>query len=143
MSMTAKDELRCIYVIQRRIERLKQRKEALEVNMLGVRSPAGSLSPDKVQVSLSGDKLLDAIAEIDELEMKIVSEIKRLEQTKMEIISRIESLDDERYRTVLYYRYVAYWKWEEIAVYMHCAVRHIYRLHGEALKQYALIERCH
>ena len=41
----------------------------------------------------------------------------------------------KEYRILLEKRYLSFMKWEDIAFDMHCSLRTIYRMHGEALKK--------
>lgn len=129
-----KQELQKIYHIKCRIDRLKSRKEDIEEMVKSIHSPV--LSLDKVQTSIGGDKLLKAIAQMDDIECRIADEIKDLETEKDRITTKIESIPDERYKILLYDRYVRFHRWEQIAVDMRHDIRYIYRLHGEALKAY-------
>ena len=132
--MTAKEELRQIYTIQCKINRLKHRKQAIQDEMYDLKSPV--LTPDKVQTSLTGDKLSNLIANLADLESTIIDSIAELTETQNRIISKIESLPDEHCKTVLYSRYVEMKKWELIAVEMNFTIRRVYQLHGIALIEY-------
>ena len=135
--MTAKDELRELYRINCTLVRLRQQKEDLETAMTLLQSPSGKLTPDKVQTSLVGDRMAQKIAKLEEVESRIKETICNLEMTKHTIMQKIESISDERYRSVLYYRYVKFMKWESIAVSSNYTIQHVHRLHGEALQEYA------
>lgn len=141
--MTAKEELRQVYKLQCHIDRLKRQREDIRNSMYGMSSPAGNLSPDKVQTSIAGDKMTALIADLEDLEVAIVESIRRLTFLKVEIIEKIESMENEDYKTVLFSRYVELKKWELIAVEMNFDIRHVYRLHGNALIAYGNVMRCH
>ena len=81
--------------------------------------------------------MLRLIAKAEEIEHDLSERKDRLMALRLEICDEIEALADERYRNLLYRRYVNMWTWEEIAVEMHMVVRHIYRLHGDALQVFA------
>ena len=141
--MTAKEYLSQIRIIDGKIGRLNRRRDALRSGMYSVGSPAGQMNADRVQTSLSGDKMVKLIAQVDELERNIVKEIKRLRAKQDRIAKQIESVEDERYRTILHDRYVLCRKWEVIAETMGRDVRHIHRLHGEALRKFQDVLDCH
>lgn len=103
---------------------------------MDIRSPAGVMSPDKVQTSLTGDKLAKIIADIDDLERQYTDTIQDLIDKIQKIARKIESMDNEQYRQILYNRYIESEAWEKIAVEMNYSFRHVLRLHGEALKAY-------
>ena len=134
--MTTKEYLQQIYNINRRINRLKQTREQLREEMYSVKSSAGAMSPDKVQSSISGDNMLRLIARVDELERDIISEMSRLMDQRQKLIKEIEAVPDERYRAVLFGRYVMCDTWEKVALRVPCDVRHVYRLHGDALQAF-------
>jgi len=134
--MTAKEYLQQIYMIDQHIGRLQRRRDALRGSMYSVGSPAGHMNVDKVQTSLSGDKMVKLIAQVDALERDIVEEVTQLRRKQDYISRQIEDMHDDRYRTILHERYVLRRKWDEIAEIMHMDVRWIYRLHGQALQAF-------
>ena len=117
------------------------RREEIRAEMYSVKSPAGVMSPDRVQSSITGDKLERLIARVDELERDIVAEIESLEKSRRRISEQIEAVPNETYRTLLHERYELCWKWEKIAVDLNVSIRHVYRLHGEALQAFEKIIR--
>ena len=139
MDMTAKEYLRQIYIIDQKIGRLNRRREALRSDLFSVGSPAGQMNADRVQTSLSGDKMVKLIAQVDTLERDIVAEVKRLRRKQRQIARQIEAVEDDRYRTILHDRYVLCRKWEDIADTMGVDVRWVYRLHGMALQEFEKI----
>lgn len=141
ISMTAKGYLQQIYHFKNRINRLMARREEIRAEMYSVKSPAGVMSPDRVQSSITGDKLERLIARVDELERDIVAEIESLEKSRRRISEQIEAVPNETYRTLLHERYELCWKWEKIAVDLNVSIRHVYRLHGEALQAFEKIIR--
>lgn len=134
--MTAKEYLQTIYKIKKQIERIEDRKSAIRAEMYSARSPSGAMSPDKVQSSLSGDQMLRLIGEVDELEHDMVAREKRLIKARRLIADQIDGLPDERHKAILHNRYELCMKWEDIAEKMHVDVRHVYRLHGQALLEF-------
>ena len=135
--MTAKEELMSISRMRHRINRIQNRVAEIRETMTSLRSPSGVMSPDKVQTSMDGDKLASLVAELDELENRYLDDMKELQRKITRITDRIDKMEDERYKQVLFSRYVIGETWEQIAVEMNFFIRHIYRLHGEALKEYA------
>ena len=76
------------------------------------------------------------IARMDKADRNIRSETERLHNQRIKIQQQIESVDDERYRSILFGRYVLCETWEKVAEDVPCDVRHVYRLHGDALKAF-------
>ena len=133
--MTAKEHLQQVYAIQRKIKRLQDRREDLRADLYSVKSPS-DLPEIRVQTSLTGDKMLELVAKVDELERGIIAEIDELTEKKQEIISEIERVPQENYRQLLFDRYILCQKWEQIALDRDKGVRWIYRLHGKALNTF-------
>ena len=129
--MTAKDYLQTIYNIQCRIDRLNARRKDLrdELYSYGIQTTGGN----HVQTSVSGDRLSEVIGILDEAERKMVAEIRSLIQQKQVISVQIETLPNERYRRVLFDRYVLCKRWELIATEYDKNIRWVYRMHGRAL----------
>lgn len=134
--MTAKEYLQQIYRCQCEIKRIEDQMAWIRNEMYGLSSPSGQRDI-RVQTSTSGDSMLRLIAKAEEIEHDLSERKDRLMALRLEICDEIEALADERYRNLLYRRYVNMWTWEEIAVEMHMVVRHIYRLHGDALQVFA------
>ena len=101
--MTAKEHLQQVYAIQRKIKRLQDRREDLRADLYSVKSPS-DLPEIRVQTSLTGDKMLELVAKVDELERGIIAEIDELTEKKQEIISEIERVPQENDRQLLFDR---------------------------------------
>lgn len=144
--MTTKEYLQQIYVIRQKIRRLNARRDTIRLELYAVKSPAGNMSADRVQSSVTGDRIERLIAKVDAVEQDIVAHIEKLEKARARISEQIEAVPDERYRRLLHQRYEQCWTWERIAVEWQkganesgMSVRHIYRLHGEALRAFEKI----
>lgn len=135
--MTAKEYLQQIYIISKKISRLQQLAERLRSEAYSVNSPMGSMSPDKVQTSFTGDKIERMIAKMDKVDRHIRAEQRCLKAQSMKIYKQIEAMPDERYRDILFNRYVLCKKWEKVAETVNMDLRYVYRLHGEALQDFA------
>ena len=75
----------------------------------------------------------DAVGAIIEMDKAIGAEIMDLCRIKREVNAAIDAVEDARYRRVLELRYRNYMKWDMIADVLGYDVRHVTRLHGEAL----------
>ena len=91
---------------------------------------------DNVRVQTSpGNTQENNIIKLIDLENKINAKIDRLIDYQSKMHDLINSIDNTRYRTLLTERYINCKTWEEIAAeFKFKDVRHIYRLHGEALR---------
>lgn len=140
--MTAKEHLQQVYAIQRKIKRLEARREDLRADLYSVKSPS-DLPEIRVQTSLTGDKMLELVARVDELERNIIDEVKTLTEKKQGIIAEIEKVPNEGYKQVLFDRYILCQKWEQIALDRDKGIRWIYRLHGKALNSFEKVWNGH
>ena len=135
--MTAKEYLQQIYIIHRKVKRLEEQREQLRADLYSIGSPAGKMDADKVQTSMSGDNMLRLIAKVDKIDRDIVGEVNALLDVKAKIIKQIERMPNENQKDVLNKRYVNFRRWEQIAVDMNITVRHVYRIHGDALQTFS------
>lgn len=65
--------------------------------------------------------------------MQIQEQIERLFSVKLELFECIMRLEKRSHRVLITLRYLSFLTWEEIAQLMEVDVRHVYRLHREAL----------
>ena len=72
-------------------------------------------------------------AKLDELIGKLQAELDNKWNARCAIKDAIEKLPDETEKAVLNFRYINGWKWEKIADGMGYTVRHVARIHGDAL----------
>ena len=128
-----------------KIDRLNQRIATLYNQATGMK--AITYDKDRVQISPQ-NSLPEIIVLIDETSreytraitterLKADRDIAKLQQKIDFIVSQIESLDDHRFVEVLKHRYLYGKRWEQIAVDMKYAFRHVTRLHGQALAAFA------
>ncbi|MPM37628.1 hypothetical protein SDC9_84246 [bioreactor metagenome] len=77
--------------------------------------------------------MADAVAKIVDLQAEINEDIDRLVDLKRDMVRAIKAVDNTEYQTLLELRYLCFKTWEQIAVDMGYNVRHVYRLHDEAV----------
>lgn len=95
---------------------------------------------EKVKTSLNPNKLSGLVAKMVDLENEINKEIDMLYSLKNDIMHSINLIDNKDYQVLLNLRYLNFLTWEEIAAKMGYSIRHIYRLHKQAIK---IFKRCH
>jgi DNA-directed RNA polymerase specialized sigma subunit len=78
--------------------------------------------------------MADAVAKIVDLQAEINRDIDRLIDLKREMVRLIKTVDNIEHQTLLELRYLCFKTWEQIAVDMGYNVRHVYRLHDEAIE---------
>ena len=77
--------------------------------------------------------MADAVAKIVDLQAEINNDIDRLVDLKREIVGVIKTVNNTEYQTLLEKRYLCFDTWEQIAVDMGYNVRHVYRIHDDAV----------
>jgi DNA-directed RNA polymerase specialized sigma24 family protein len=130
-SIDVKTYLKEIREKRQHIDRLKERREALHLDV-----SFGSIdySADKI-ISTPKNKLEEAMIRLSDRLERIDRTIARLSVEVDDRIESIESLSDENHRDILFKRYVEYLSFEEISVKMRYAYNYTCNLHGEALKE--------
>lgn len=137
--MTAKEYLGQAYHIDKRIESKLMQVESLRC----LASKVTAVFNDMPHSSTPDNhKLEKTIAKIVDLEKEIDEDIDNLIDLKREINEVIKSIDDARHKTILEMRYLSFQTWEKIAVELGCDARHAKRLHGQALKNLKISEKC-
>ena len=110
---------------------------AYEQELEDLRRRAYNISSPKL-----GDKIQsNHLATLDEIVAKIEQQAAKVNAAWDELTDRrnrakflISKVEDENIRCVLYRYYILTHSWEQIAVDMGYALRHVYRLHGEGLQ---------
>ena len=137
--MTAKDYLKDIRKLDLEIQTLQEQISLLRKNAEGLRAMELSDMPKGGK----GKDLSDYVAEIADLQMVCVQHVSALIMKKQEAIERIMSIDGSELRNVLLLRYIQCKEWDEIADMLQYNLRTIFRLHGEALKEFGdVVSNC-
>lgn len=98
------------------------------------------LKPDKIQTSVSGDMLGDAVARYVALDADIEKALSKIAETRNEIEKTIRTVEDDKLSDVLYYRYIKLIPLFDVGDYMRksngkrYSYQHIRRLHAEGIK---------
>lgn len=134
--MTAKEYLSQAFRLDERINSKIQQLESL--NALATKST--STLSDMPKSPNRSSRMEDAIVKIVDLQDEINKDIDSLVELKAEIMRAIKAVDNIEYRTIFEKRYLCFLTWKQIAVDLDYNVRHLYRLHGEALAQVVVPE---
>ena len=134
--MTAKDYLKDIRKLDLEIQTLQEQISLLRKNAEGLRAMELSDMPKGGK----GKDLSDYVAEITDLQMVCVQHVSELIMKKQEAIERIMGIDGSELRNVLLLRYIQCLEWDEIADRLQYNLRTIFRLHGEALKEFGEVD---
>ena len=89
--------------------------------------------------SVSSTKDPHKFDELADLDVFIRQRVSQSMSIRLEITTAIEELEDWRHRDILTYRYINGYTWEQVADIIHMSVRHVTRLHGDALAAIKLI----
>jgi DNA-directed RNA polymerase specialized sigma subunit len=141
--MTAKEYLMQVRFIDRlvdsKLEQLASLRETATKATLTLSDMPRNASPNPHSLEMVVAKMIDLGREID-------AEIDRLVDLKRGANEAISSLDNMEYQLILSQRYLCYKSWEQIAEGLGYSVRHVIRLHGEALRHFQVfcqnVQKC-
>lgn len=136
--MTAKEYLSQAYRLDQRI-RSKQEQIA-SLNDLAADCSA-TLTGMPRNPNRGGSRIADAVLKIIDLENEIAKDMERLVELKAEIITTIKAVECIEYQLILEKRYISDKSWPEIAVDLGYKMRHLYKLHDEALAAVKIPEK--
>lgn len=132
--MTAKEYLQQIKKKNDEINRKIERVEELRSSIASTRSP--TLTADRVQTSVAGDKVSETVAKIVDLEAEINADIDSFVDLKEEIWHKVESCCNSKERKIIKLHYFDYISIHLIAVkHMRSDIRWIQRTHKSALNK--------
>lgn len=130
--MTAKKYLQQLKALDIKIKQREEQVMELRSKAMGTGTISGG--GERVQTSISGDKLSENVSRYLDLQAEVAELITDYAEKKNEIITAIQKLEDPRYIEILYKRYVSFETFERIADEKGYSWRHILRLHKQALK---------
>ena len=138
--MTPKEYLNQAYWLDRRIDSKLEQLSALK-DM--VTKTTSAMTDDVVSHTRNVHSMQDVVAKIIDMQAEINADIDRLVDLKSEIMLVIKDVRNPEHQTLLELRYLCFKSWEYVAEQMGYNVRHIYRLHDEAVEQITIPETCH
>lgn len=128
--MRAKEYLSQIEELER-----KAARAALDVNKYRELAVSIGIDTSKEYVQSSGDKdtVGNAAIKILDAQREAEEHVKRYVERKKIITWQIENIGCQDYADLLFYRYVEYMTFGDLASLMHYSERQIYRMHEKAL----------
>ncbi len=129
--INAKDYLNGIKYKRRQLERYKNRRAALH---LDVAFGGIDYSADRIQTTPK-NKMEEAMVRLSERMEYLDNKIAELSIEIDDRLNNIESLTNGTYRDILFKRYAEYKSLEQISVEMGYVYNYTCNLHGEALKE--------
>jgi DNA-directed RNA polymerase specialized sigma subunit len=138
--MTAKEYLGQAYRLDQRIN--SKLEQVASLNKLATKCTS-TLTGMPRNPNRGTSTMADAIGKIIDLQAEINRDIDRLVDLKREMVKLIKAVDNTEYQTLLELRYLCFKTWEQIAVDMGYNVRHVYRLHDEAVESIVVPKTSH
>ncbi len=138
--MTAKEYLGQAYRLDQRIN--SKLEQVASLNELATKCTS-TLTGMPRNPNHGTSTMADAIGKIIDLQAEINRDIDRLVDLKREMVKLIKAVDNTEYQTLLELRYLCFKTWEQIAVDMGYNVRHVYRLHDEAVESIVVPQTSH
>lgn len=133
--MTAKEYLNQAYWLDRRIDSKLEQLSALKDMATRTTSV---MSGEVVSHTRNVSGMQDVIVKIIAMENEVNADIDHLVDLKAEIMRIIKAVESPEQQTLLELRYLCFKPWKVIADKMGYNVRHVYRLHDEAVKNIAV-----
>lgn len=130
--MTAKEYLNQAYWLDRRIDSKLEQLSALSDMATKTTS---IMSDDVVSHTRNVHSMQDIIVKIVDMKAEINTDIDHLVDLKREIMQVVKAVPNPEHQTLLELRYLCFKSWEDVAQELGYNVRHIYRLHDEAVEQ--------
>ena len=129
--MTKKEYLNQAYWLDRRIDSKLEQLSALKDMATRTTSV---MSGEVVSHTRNVSSMQDVIVKIITMENEVNVDIDRLVDLKAEIMRVIKAVASPEHQTLLELRYLCFKPWKVIADRMDYIVRHVYRLHDEAVE---------
>ena len=136
--MTAKEYLSQAYRLDQRIQ--SKQEQIASLNELAT-SCSATMTGMPRNPNRGGSRMADAVCKIVDLENSIAADMDALIQLKAEIVDTIKAVDCIEYQLILEKRYICDKSWPEIAVDLGYKMRHLYKLHDEALDAIRIPEK--
>lgn len=130
--MTAKEWLNRGFRIDREIQILEQEKSAAFERVTALGGWSNDTPVKTSKQNMSEAKYINYLAYTEKIDIRL----SELHKVKAEIHTAISDVQNPIFRQLLELRYLQFKRWEQIAVLLdYKDVRHVYRLHGNALKE--------
>ncbi len=138
--MTRKEYLNQAYWLDRRIDSKLEQLSALKEMAT---KTTNIMNDDVVSHSRNLHSLQDVISKIIDMQAEINNDIDHLVNLKQEIMQVIKGVQNPEHQILLEQRYLCFKSWESVAEELGYNIRHVYRLHDEAVEQIMIPETCH
>jgi DNA-directed RNA polymerase specialized sigma subunit len=129
--MTAKAYLRQLIDLDTLI---RAKQEDYEVTMAAATQMTQRIERDRVKTSRNLGRQEELAVRMTQIGIDIENATQALIELKEEARSLISLLEDNRYKAILIHRYINCRSWAYIAENMGYGLRHVYKIHGQALR---------
>lgn len=138
------NELKKMYLQRYRISKQREQELLDELNTLEGRFILPSKVIDDMPHGGAGDQdLSEFAAQYDAICRKIKEQYRKSIRIYEQISDAIEAMEGgEGLKTLLRYRYISGYSWEQVAVNMHYSYRRVTQLHGLALEAFRIPKDC-
>ncbi|BED92143.1 MAG: hypothetical protein Pg6B_11190 [Candidatus Azobacteroides pseudotrichonymphae] len=126
-----KEFLNQSYKIEKRIDSKLEQIKTLKVLAEKVNSVFSDMPKNP---AMNPHVMEETISKLVDLEAEISDDLKDLVKTKEEAIHFIKSIENKEFQIILELRYLCHKSWEQITRELSYDIRHVFRLHGLALK---------
>lgn len=133
--MTAKEFLSQAYMLDQRINS----KLAQIISLNDLATKCTSTFSDMPRTPSNGNSAIEnVVAKIVDLQIEINNDIDSLVDLKRDLVRSIKAVENAELRTLLELRYLCFKTWKQIAIDMGYNIRHIYRLHEDAMESWCI-----
>lgn len=135
MTLNAKEALKKIKYMDVQIDNIEKELEDLKNRMTGCKAISYDLAPGTARTETSPQERLYPI--YDQGEKELIEQMAEFIEYKSTIWRTVCKMKNSTHIEILYKRYFAYMKWEEIAVQMNYSYQGVLKLHGRALQEFS------
>ena len=125
--------------LQKQAEAIEEEIETLKQAQASASAPV--TSGDHIQGGKLKDPMIDYIIKLLDMEHDLLKLKEERIDLCRDITQAIRDVDDERYRLILFYRYINGKDWDSICVLTGYEASRMFELHGEALSALEIKER--
>ena len=132
--MKAKEYLEQVTLLNEKIN--QKQLQYNELIQTATSTAAVMYDKEKVQTSISSDKMSNIVSKYIDLQNEINYDIDCLIKLRNKIINEIQTLSNVKFIKILFMRYIQDKRLEEIAVELNYSYQYVRRLHGYALQSF-------
>ena len=140
LTPTYEEKRRWLWRYRDALRRERELKEELQEQKTRAASVTAALTGMPGAAS-DGQTLPRAVESIVAAQQELQAQINVCGAVRREVVAALDQIKDERDHEILRRRYLRGQRWEQIAVEMNIALRHVYRRHRQAVSELVIV--CH